>query len=373
MSGLARLRELVRQRRDFAAPGRSGDTRPLPDGPRARVAVSTLARRLAAIRRAHRAAGKPIPESEALQAIWAGIQRQHGQPPEKKRALVTEDLRAVVRKCPETLAGVRDRALLLLGFAGALRRSELAAIALPSQCKNNALAPSAVTLVFVRGGLELHIARSKGDQLGEGAIVGVPLGKTKLCPVAAVKAWLAASQVCDGPMFRSVDRHGRVGETGLSGGAIALIVKRRVRPRRARSRGVRRPLAAQRPDHQRRGQRRRAGRDHAPVAARQVRDDARLHPGRRPLQAQRRRQGRAVSEHADKVDELATRLQRLRQIRIDPEPFHVEINSIVKEMRRLSGRLRADPRRKEHVWRPDGHQARGDPAGGSAGVEARRR
>jgi hypothetical protein len=80
-----------------------------------------------------------------------------------------------------------------------------------------------------------------------------------------------------------------------------------------------------------------------------------------------------VSEHADTVDKLAGRLQRLREIRIDPERFHVEIDAIVREMRRLGGRLRADPRRKEHVWRPDADQARGDSAGGRAGVETRRR
>lgn len=58
-----------------------------------------------------------------------------------------------------------------------------------------------------------------------------------------------------------------------------------------------------------------------------------------------------MSDHAADVDALASRLQRLRQVRIDPESFHVEIDAIVKEMRRVAGRLRADPRRKEHVWR----------------------
>lgn len=183
------------------------------------LAVSTLARRLAAIRRAHRAAAKPLPESEALRAIWAGIQHKHGRPPDKKQALVTEDLRAVVRKCPDTLAGVRDRALLLVGFAAALRRSELAAIGIGSNSTQ-------VRVFFVRGGLELHITRSKADQLGEGAVVGIPFGKTKLCPVAALKAWLAASQICDGPVFRSIDRHGRLGATAITPAAVAGIVKR---------------------------------------------------------------------------------------------------------------------------------------------------
>jgi integrase len=188
------------------------------------LAASSLARRLAAIRRAHRADDLPRPDSEVLRAVWSGIQRTHGRPPRKKRALVTEDLRRVVRKCPDTLTGARDRAILLLGFAAALRRCELAAITLPGVKNDHNVGP--IRLTFVGGGLEVHIDRSKADQTGEGAIVGVPYGKTRLCPVAAVRAWLEAAKIANGPLFRSIDRHGRLSDKAISAGAIACIVKR---------------------------------------------------------------------------------------------------------------------------------------------------
>jgi integrase len=187
------------------------------------LAASSLARRLAAIRRAHRAADLPTPESEALRAVWSGIQRTHGRPPRKKRALVTDDLRRVVRKCPDTLAGARDRAVLLLGFAAALRRCELAAIVLPGVKNDPNLGQ--IRLVFVAGGLQIEIDRSKADQLGEGAVVGVPYGKTRLCPVSAVLAWLAAAKIQRGPVFRAIDRHGRLSDRAIGAASIAAIVK----------------------------------------------------------------------------------------------------------------------------------------------------
>jgi integrase len=199
-------------------------------GDRQGLAVSTLARHLAAIRRAHRDAGAAVPDSGPLRQVWSGIQRSHGRPPRKKRALVLGDLRRVVGKCPKTLAGARDRAILLLGFAAALRRSEVAAAVLDGPNMGQKCPKygpnSTVRLAFVTGGLEVRLDRSKGDQLGDGAVVGVPYGKTRLCPVSAVRAWLDQARITGGPVFRGIDRHGRLGSEPLSGGAIALIVKR---------------------------------------------------------------------------------------------------------------------------------------------------
>jgi site-specific recombinase XerD len=179
-------------------------------------AASTLARRLAAIRTAHREAGHAPPDHGDLRRVWSGIRRAHGRPPRKKRALVTEDLKRAIDKTPTNLAGLRDRAVLLFGFASALRRSELASLELGGGTNE---------LRFVAGGAELWLGRSKGDQEGHGQLIAVPYGKTKYCPVRSVEAWLQASGVKRGPVFRSIDRHGHLGIVALSGQAIATIVK----------------------------------------------------------------------------------------------------------------------------------------------------
>ena len=186
------------------------------------LTVSTLERRRAGIRAQHRRFGLQAPDSPELAQVWAGIKRTHGRPALKKRALVVEDLRRVVRRLPDSPAGARDRALLLVGFGAALRRSELAGLEL-----TGAGASGPIRVAFVGGGLEIAIDRSKGDQEGRGAIVAVPFGKT-LCPVSALRAWLDLAGIVRGAVFRPIDRHGRVGEGAISDRAAAEIVKRAV-------------------------------------------------------------------------------------------------------------------------------------------------
>lgn len=184
------------------------------------VTVATLARRLSSIRGAHRQAGEAPPASFALEQVWAGIRRAHGRPARPKRAMMVTDVRLAVQSMPDTLTGLRDRALILIGFAGALRRSELTAIELEG--------PGAgpVRVRFVAGGLEVVIDRSKGDQLGEGAIVGVPHGANpETCPVLALQAWLQASKIESGPVFRSINRWGQIGDSSLTANVVARIVK----------------------------------------------------------------------------------------------------------------------------------------------------
>lgn len=184
--------------------------------------VSTLERKLAAIRAAHKRCDLPQPASAALDEIWAGIRRTHGRPPDQKRALLTDDLKKVVRRLPDSLAGARDKALILVGFAGALRRSELAALELDA----GAGIRGPVRIRFVPEGAEIHIDRSKADQDGAGAVVGVPAGRTALCPVAALRAWLDAAKITSGPVFRPIDRHGRLLQGAMGGAAAADVVKR---------------------------------------------------------------------------------------------------------------------------------------------------
>ena len=101
----------------------------------------------------------------------------------------------------DTLRGLRDRALLLLGFAGAFRRSELVALRVED-------------LAFVPDGLRVAIRRSKGDQEGAGQEIAIPHG-TRLRPVEAVRAWLDAAGIAEGPVFRRIRKNGQVGDDAL--------------------------------------------------------------------------------------------------------------------------------------------------------------
>lgn len=184
------------------------------------VAVATLARRMAAIRAAHRQAGEAVPASFALEQVWSGIRRAHGRPARPKRAMLLADVRLAVQAAPDTLAGLRDRAMILVGFAGALRRSELVAIELEGEDAGP------VRVRFVAGGAEILIDRSKADQLGEGAVVGIPYGvNSETCPVLALRAWLEAAAITAGPVFRAIDRWGHVRPAGLTPNVVARIVK----------------------------------------------------------------------------------------------------------------------------------------------------
>ena len=100
-------------------------------------------------------------------------------------------LREILAPIGDDLRGLRDRALLLAGFAGALRRSELAAIRLEH-------------LEAAPRGLRLTLPLSKGDRDGKGVTVALPLGTTALCPVRALRRWQDAAGITDGPLFRRI-------------------------------------------------------------------------------------------------------------------------------------------------------------------------
>jgi site-specific recombinase XerD len=177
--------------------------------------VSTLTRRISAISQAHRLAGFDPPTADArVRILMAGIRRVKGTAQRGKRPVVTADLRRIVEQLPETPAGRRDRALLLVGFAGAFRRSELVGLDLAD-------------LEFGREGLKVTVRRSKTDQEGQGRRIGIPYGSNPAtCPVRAAQEWLAALGATSGPVFRRIDRHGHLGDWRLSDRAVALILKR---------------------------------------------------------------------------------------------------------------------------------------------------
>jgi integrase len=155
-------------------------------------------------------------ESKAVKQVMAGIRRQLGCAQRRVAPLLPGQLRTIFAALPSRLLGVRDRAVFLLGFAGAFRRSELAALEVGD-------------LAFTAEGLEVTLRRSKTDQEGKGEKKGIPFGSDPAtCPVRAVKAWLEAAGAEVGPLFREVNRHGRVSASALTGQSVALVVKRGV-------------------------------------------------------------------------------------------------------------------------------------------------
>jgi len=180
----------------------------------------TVGRRAAAIAAAHRAQDHPNPcDSGAVTAVMTGIRRQHGTRPLRRAVPLDLDPldRLIAPIDASTLAGLRDRALLLLGFAAALRRSELVALDVEHLDFNPAR------------GLSVLIAGSKTDQERAGARVAVPYARAgnDRCPVRALRAWLDAAGIHRGPVFLRMRRGDRLGERRLSDQSVALIVKHR--------------------------------------------------------------------------------------------------------------------------------------------------
>lgn len=176
---------------------------------------STIGRALVSIAAAHCRAGHPSPCSiEPVTSTMKGIRARLGSAPAQKAPAVVAVVRGMIATLGPDLGGLRDRALLTLGFAGAFRRSELVGLDVPD-------------VVWTADGLELTIRRSKIDQEGWGRKIGVPYGSTPAtCPVRALRAWLDAAAITSGPLFRPVAKGGRVGAKRLSDRAVALVVKR---------------------------------------------------------------------------------------------------------------------------------------------------
>lgn len=180
------------------------------------VSISTLETDLAAIGHAHLALDLPSPcDSRKVRAVLRGIRRRHGVPPARKRAISLAELAAMVAALPPTsVRNVRDRAVLVIGWVSAMRRSELAGLDLAHVSE-------------VAEGLRVQIPRSKTDQDGQGQLVALPYAEQHpaLCPVVAYRTWLQWSGIESGRVFRRVDRHGNVYDS-VSAKSIGRIVKR---------------------------------------------------------------------------------------------------------------------------------------------------
>jgi site-specific recombinase XerD len=174
--------------------------------------ASTISRRAAAIRYAHAAAGlEPPTSTEAVKAILRGIRRTIGKAQVKKAPVTADRLLTMLAGCPDNLKGIRDRALLALGFSGAFRRSELVALTVED-------------LQATREGMLVTVRHSKTDQEGAGQEIAIPNGRA-IRPVDAVLRWLEVSGITSGPIFRPITKGGVVGTEALSAEGVANLVK----------------------------------------------------------------------------------------------------------------------------------------------------
>jgi site-specific recombinase XerD len=177
-------------------------------------AAATIGRRVSGIAFAHRLAGHETPTNNtAVKITLKGIRRTIGTAPNKKAPAVAEILRDMVNAIPPGIRGARDRALLLLGFGGAFRRQELVNL-------------NVADLAFEEAGLKVTIRHSKTDQESRGATIAIARGQT-VCPVQAVRDWLDAAGITEGPIFRPISngKAARVGSTRLTGKSLNVILK----------------------------------------------------------------------------------------------------------------------------------------------------
>lgn len=180
---------------------------------------SALNGRVAAIAYEHRRRGHTWTSHPAIRETLQGIRRTHQKQVRPAAALCSDEVKQLLAVCPTDLAGLRDRALFLIGLAGAFRRSELVAI-------------DWVHLRFEAAHVTIHLPRSKGDQEGEGADVTIPRMRdehgapSETCPVRALEAWLRKARIDHGPAFRSVTAGGRLGNRLGSDGVRHILLRR---------------------------------------------------------------------------------------------------------------------------------------------------
>lgn len=196
---------------DCATQPRSGRRDPLSMGT-VFLYSSAVAKRFT---QAHRASPAQHP---TVRATLRGLSRLMNTAPRRVKALREEDVRAMIARCPDSVIGTRDAALLALGFAAALRRSELCAL----RVDDVTLLPS--VREHPRRML-LAIRRSKTDQNGKGQTIAVPEGRI-IRPIQRLQAWLSASRITQGPLFRTMKRGGAVQKRPLHDSDIGRLVKR---------------------------------------------------------------------------------------------------------------------------------------------------
>jgi len=151
-----------------------------------------------------------------IRAAMSGIRRTLGKKQTQKLALKTDAIKKIIASIDEnSLIGLRDSAIILLGFSGAFRRSELVSIKIEH-------------MVFDTYGLSIYIPNSKTDQEGEGRVVDIPFAKEeKFCPVRKIKTWISMANISEGYLFRRIRKGNVVQSEGITGHTVARIIKKR--------------------------------------------------------------------------------------------------------------------------------------------------
>ncbi len=176
--------------------------------------VSTIEQAIAAITWVHRSNNHPNPRDNAqVRQVLAGIRRAVGIKPVRKAPVLQRELHAVLDAQGTDLRGIRNKAVLLVGWMGAFRRSELVAL-------------DVADVRFTESGAAITVQRSKSDQEGEGLIKHLPYqADESLCAARALRYWMNASEIEQGPLFRAINRWGKVREGYMNGKEVARLVK----------------------------------------------------------------------------------------------------------------------------------------------------
>lgn len=179
------------------------------------LSINTLRRRMGSVSQAHQAAGHPSPAAAAsVKSVWAGIARTEQRPVRRATPLVVEAMRLALDQLADDDRGTRDRALLLVAWGGALRRSEVCAL-------------RTTDVELADRGMLLTVRKSKTDQLGAGRVIAIPYGRTApYCPVRAYVAWRAYLPAKPGPLFRGINNAGELADVALADKHVARLVKR---------------------------------------------------------------------------------------------------------------------------------------------------
>lgn len=179
------------------------------------LSINTLRRRMGSVSQAHKAEGHPSPAAaQSVHAVWTGIARAHAQPLRRATPLVVEAMRACLDQLSDDDRGTRDRAILLVAWGAALRRSEVCAL-------------RTTDIEIADRGMILHVRKSKTDQLAAGRTIGVPYGRTpQYCPVRAYLAWRRYLPARPGPLFVAISQAGDIGDMALADKHVARLVKR---------------------------------------------------------------------------------------------------------------------------------------------------
>jgi len=183
------------------------------------IKMSTLKRRLVSIGVIHKLKGHYLDTKHPIiiENIM-GIKRRKGSIQKGKKPLLINSLKMIINVIDEynklDIVKLRDRSIILMGFSGGFRRSEIVSLNYDD-------------LDFVPEGLKINLKRSKTDQFGEGSVKGLPyFDNTKYCPVLSLKNWIQVSNINSGPLFRRFSKSSKLLENRLSDQTIALLIKK---------------------------------------------------------------------------------------------------------------------------------------------------